>query len=169
MIARKFLGWMFCLSLTCGVGGIVQAQGVGKGVAPVEISGERRADIKRLLELMKVIDEEMKAIGPVFENFKLSFPNVPAKVWDEVKKEFEAEFTPEMFLETYVPIYARRFSAAEVKELIKFYESPAGRKMVEAMPIIREEAYIVGFERGRKIGQRMQERLKAKGYTPAET
>ncbi|HEX8423639.1 MAG TPA: DUF2059 domain-containing protein, partial [Pyrinomonadaceae bacterium] len=128
MIARKLLGLIFCLSLTCG--GIVRAQGVREGAVPVAVSRARRADIKRLLELMKVIEEELKSLDPIFENFKRSFPNVPANVWDEVEKEFRAEFTPEMFLETYVPIYARRFSAAEVKELIKFYESPAGRKMV---------------------------------------
>jgi hypothetical protein len=169
MFARKLLGLMFCLSLTCGGVGIVRAQSDGKEKAPAAIKGERREDIKRLLDLMGVIEDEMKSLEPVFENFKRSFPNVPAPVWEDLKKEFKAEFTPEMFLETYLPIFARRFSAAEVKELIKFYESPAGRKMVAALPIIREEAYVVGFERGQKIGQRLQERLRAKGYAPSET
>jgi hypothetical protein len=171
MLARKLLRFMFCLSLTySGVGvTLLRAQSDGKEKASASIRGERREDIKRLLNLMGVIEDEMKALDPVFENIKLSFPNVPASVWEDLKKEFKAEFTPEMFLETYLPIYARRFSAADVKELIKFYESPAGRKMVEALPIIREEAYLVGFERGQKIGQRIQERLRSKGYTPSET
>jgi hypothetical protein len=170
MFARKLLGFAFCLSLTCvGGAGIARAQSADKAKATAAISGERRADIKRLLDLMGVIDDEMKSLDPVFESFKLRFTNVPAPVWEDLKKEFKAEFTPEMFLETYLPIYARRFSAADVKELIKFYESPAGRKLVEATPSIREEAYIVGFERGMKIGQRIQDRLRAKGYAPPET
>lgn len=170
MFARKLLGFVFCLSLACGGGGgVVRAQSVGKERAPAAISGERRADIKRLLELMGVIDDEMKSLDPIFESFKVRFPNVPAPVWEDLRKEFKAEFTPEMFLETYLPIYARRFSAADVKELIKFYDSPAGRKLVEAMPGIHEEAYSVGYERGLKIGQRLQERLRARGYSPSET
>ncbi|HEY9401738.1 MAG TPA: DUF2059 domain-containing protein [Pyrinomonadaceae bacterium] len=170
MFARKLLRYVFCLSLIyCGGAGIARAQSDGKAEAPAAISGERRADIKRLLDLMGVIADEMKSLDPVFESLKLRFTNVPAPVWEDLKKEFKAEFTPEMFLEAYLPIYARRFSAADVKELIKFYESPAGRKLVEATPIIREEAYSVGYERGLKIGQRIQERLRVKGYSPSET
>ena len=167
MSARKLMGVIFCLSFTFG--GIVQAQSVRDDSAPAAISHERRADIKRLLELMGVIDDELKSVEPVFDDLRPSFPNVPAPIWEDLKKEFKAEFNSEMFLETYVPIYARRFSAAEVKEFIKFFESPAGRKFVGTMPLIREEAYIVGFERGQKIGKRLQERLRAKGYAPSET
>lgn len=167
MFTCKLIGFICCLSFTFG--GIVQAQSVRDGDMPTKISRERRADIKCLLELMGVIDDEMKSLEPVFENIKRSFPNVPSPVWEDLKKEFIAEFTPEMFLETYLPIYARRFSATEVKEFIKFFESPAGRKFVGTMPLIREEAYIVGFERGQKIGRRLQERLRAKGYAPSET
>lgn len=168
MFARKSAAVVFCLSFIFG--GAAKAQkSVREGDAPVAVSRERRADISRLLSLMKIVEGEVKSLEPIFEHFKRSVPNVPAKVWEDLKKEFDAEFTAEMILNTYVPIYARRFSATEVKELIKFYESPAGKKMVETMPLIREEAYMVGFERGQKIGQRLQERLRAKGYSPPET
>lgn len=170
MFARTLAAIVFCLSFTYG-GGIAVAQSVSVNVPPPPetVSPQRRADISRLLSLLKVVEGEVKSLEPIFEHFKRSVPNVPAKVWEDLKKEFDAEFTAEMILNTYVPIYARRFSAAEVKELIKFFETPAGKKMVETMPLIREEAYMVGFERGQKIGQRLQERLRAKGYAPPET
>lgn len=167
MFARKLIGLMFCLSLVCGGG--ARAQNAPRSDAPNAISRELRADIKRLLELMKVIEEELKSVEPAFEQFKLATPNVPAPVWEDLRKEFYAEFSSEMFLETYVPIYARKFSAAEVKELIKFYESPAGRKMTEAMPSIRQEAFIVGYKRGQQLRLRLQELLRAKGYATPET
>lgn len=167
MFARKLIGFVFCLSFTFG--GIVQAQSVRDGDAPAAISPQRRADIGRLLELMNVFEEEKRSVEPLFENFKRAAPQVPAEVWRDLRKEFDAEFTVEFLLDSYVPIYARNFSAAEVKELIKFYESPAGRKMVKAIPLIREEAFIIGFERGQKLGQRIRERLKSKGYGLSET
>lgn len=167
MFARSLIGLMFCLSLVCG--GNAQAQNVPRSDAPGAISPEQRAAIKRLLELTKVIEEELKSVEPAFERFKLSSPNVPAQVWEDLKKEFYAEFSSEMFLETYVPIYARKFSAAEVKELIKFYESPTGRKLAEAMPSIRQEAFLVGFKRGQQLRLRLQELLRAKGYATPET
>ena len=167
MLARKLVGFIFCLSFTFG--GIVQAQSVREGDAPTAISRERRVDIGRLLELMNVLDEEVKSIDPMFENFKRAAPHVPENIWKDLRKEFDAEFTREFILNSYVPIYARRFSAEEVKELIKFYESPAGRKMVKTLPLIREEAFVIGFERGQKLGQRIRERLRARGYPISET
>lgn len=167
MLARKLAAVVFCLSFIYG--GTAQAQGIRKGDAQAAISPERRADISRLLSLMKVIEEEVKSLEPAFEFFKRADPDVPAKVWEDLKKEFDAEFNAEMFLNLYVPIYARRFSATEVKELIKFFESPAGKKMVETIPLIREEIFADGYERGRKIRQRVREMLRARGYSPAET
>ena len=167
MSVRKLIGFMFCLSFA--VSGSAAAQSVSGGIAPTEISRERRADVGRLLKLMNVIEDEMKSLEPFFENIKKSAPHVPAKVWDDLRKEFNAEFTAEMFMDTYVPIFARRFTAAEVKELIKFYESPAGRKMLESLPLIREEAFQVGYERGLRLSRRLQELLKARGYTLSET
>jgi hypothetical protein len=173
MSARKLAALMCCAVVifsgtALGQGGGVGVGGGGGG-APVTLGAERRADIHRLLDVMKVVEEEVKSLEPAFNNFKLSFPRVPAKVWEELRKEFEAEFNAEMIRDTYVPIFARHFSAAEVKALIKFYESPAGRKLLETMPRVKEEAYIVGYERGQKLGRRMQERLKARGYEPPET
>ncbi|HZH29254.1 MAG TPA: DUF2059 domain-containing protein [Pyrinomonadaceae bacterium] len=171
MSARKLAALMFYVVVIFGGTALGQSGGVAAGGrrAPVTLGAERRADILRLLDAMRVVEEEVKLLEPAFNNFKLSFPHVPAKVWEELRKEFDAEFNAEMIRDTYVPIFARHFSAAEVKALIKFYESPAGRKLLETMPRVKEEGYIVGYERGQSLGRRMQERLKARGYDPPET
>ncbi|HEY0098022.1 MAG TPA: DUF2059 domain-containing protein [Pyrinomonadaceae bacterium] len=169
MFARKLMGFMFCLSLTCGGVVVVQAQDVRDADKPAAISPERRADIGRLLELMNVFEEEKNSVEPLFENFKRAAPHVPAEVWRDLRKEFDAEFTKEFLLNSYLPIYARRFSAAEVKEFIKFFDSPAGRKMIATLPLIREEAFAIGYERGRKLGERIREKLRARGYSLSET
>jgi hypothetical protein len=163
---------MFCLCFAFAGNASAQGKGGGGGVdvvPPAPLGAERRADIKRLLGLMKVIEEEVKSINHFFDAFKRSLPNVPAKVWEELRQEFEAEFNAEMIVETYVPIFARHLSAADVKELIKFYESPLGKTFLEVMPRVREEAFADGYERGRRLRQRVEERLKARGYAPPET
>lgn len=38
-----------------------------------------------------------------------------------------------------VPIYDKNFSAAEIKDLIAFYETPTGQKMVKSMPQMTQE------------------------------
>ena len=171
MLARKLAALMFCLCFALAGSAAAQGNGgVGGGVgAPAPLGAERRADIKRLLVLMKVIEEEMKSIDHFFAAFARSLPKVPAKVWEELRQEFDKEFNAEMIVETYVPIFARHLSAAEVKELIKFYESSTGKKLLEALPRVREEAFADGYERGRRLRLRVEERLKARGYDPPET
>ncbi len=51
-------------------------------------------------------------------------------------------------------IYASRFTAGELTELIKFYKTPLGKKLAKALPEITGEA-------GRKAAQVMPQRLPA--------
>lgn len=125
-----------------------------------------RQDVLRLLDLMKIVETEMKAIDPLFEQFKQRAPQVPAHVWDEAKREVLKEFNPESLRAAYVPIFASKFTPAELRSLVRFYSSPVGRKFVEKMREVQDEAFLVGLERGMRIGERIKARLKALGYEP---
>jgi len=51
-------------------------------------------------------------------------------------------------------IYARRFSSAELKQLLQFYKTPVGRKLASKLPEIMGEA-------GKKVGEVLPARLPA--------
>jgi hypothetical protein len=51
-------------------------------------------------------------------------------------------------------IYARRFSSAELKQLLQFYRTPVGRKLASKLPEIMGEA-------GKKVGEVLPARLPA--------
>ena len=63
-----------------------------------------------------------------------------------------------------VPIYDRYFTESEIKDLIKFYESPVGKKMVLNQPLILKDSMTVGQNWGMKIGQEIVEDLQKEGY-----
>ena len=73
------------------------------------------------------------------------------------------------YVELMLPIYDRLLSDAEVNDLVAFYESPLGRKVIGVMPVIIDQARIAGEERGKLAGQRAFERLLAEGYKPDGT
>jgi hypothetical protein len=128
-----------------------------------------RKDILALLGLLNVVEIELKGVDPLFEQFKRAAPHVPARVWAELKAEILKEVTPEVILNTYMPIYARKFSHAEIRQLVRFYSSPVGKKLVALAPEMEAEEFLAGYERGVKIGERLRGRLKALGYDLSAT
>jgi hypothetical protein len=45
-----------------------------------------------------------------------------------------------------IDIYVKHFTEDEIKQLIAFYQSPIGRKMVREMPVVMKEGAEVGQE-----------------------
>jgi hypothetical protein len=64
-----------------------------------------------------------------------------------------------------IPIYDRNFTDEEVKQLIIFYSSPVGKKILEKMPPIMQECMQVGKNWGADLYEKVAARLKQKGYT----
>jgi len=63
-----------------------------------------------------------------------------------------------------VPVYQKHLSESDLKNVIAFYQSPAGKKFAEQTPIITTESMQVGQQWGLKIAQQFMEKIKAKGY-----
>lgn len=67
----------------------------------------------------------------------------------------------EILAET-VPLYARTFSADELKQIAAFYRTPVGAKMLSAMPQLMGEGMQIGQQIvGRRIGPMMQKLQQA--------
>ena len=71
-------------------------------------------------------------------------------------------------LDKIAGIYAGRFSAAELREVINFYKGPTGQKFVAQLPSIMQESMTIGQQFGQQIAgelhQRMIEELRKKGH-----
>jgi uncharacterized protein len=65
-------------------------------------------------------------------------------------------------------IYARKFSAAELKEVANFYRGPTGQKFVQQLPGIMQESMVIGQQFGQQFAadlqKRMIEELRKKGH-----
>jgi hypothetical protein len=102
----------------------------------------------------------MQVVSTIFASFKKQLPNVPTEFWDECIKEF----SPQEMIDLVAPIYAKYYTEDELVQLIQFYKTPLGKKVIETLPMITQDSYSAGEEWGRKIAEKVQKRLKEKGY-----
>lgn len=70
------------------------------------------------------------------------------------------EVRTEELVDLIVPVYDRNLSQDDVKELIRFYESQAGKKFVAGLPKITQESMVVGEKWGRQLAERVMKKLQ---------
>jgi uncharacterized protein len=95
----------------------------------------------------------------------------------EVEKDFDA-FAPALLdnmnaritelVELMALIYARNFTAEEMREMMAFYRTSLGQKLLQKMPTVAQESMTAGQAWGQQIGaevqRRMIEELRKKGH-----
>ncbi len=119
----------------------------------------KEKDIRKLLALTNQAQLGSQVIHQVLDAFKTSMPNVPASFWPELMSELH----PEELVEKVIPIYDKQLSDKEVKDIIKFYESPTGKKLIQVTPAITAESMELGKAWGREIGEKVMKKLQQKG------
>lgn len=99
----------------------------------------------------------MQLMTPGIVNMLKSNPNLTSQFAEEFGKRFLAEMSFDKISQIFEQGYADHFSLAEIKSLCAFYDSPAGKKLVEVQPVIMADvsknAQAYGQELGMKIGQ----------------
>jgi hypothetical protein len=115
-----------------------------------------KADLQRLMELSggaingkQVLDQMMVALKPMA-------PMVPERFWTEFMAEVDVNSLTDMVL----PIWAKYYSREDVKQLIAFYESPLGRKVVSVQPQILAESMAAGATWGEALGAKIEAKLR---------
>jgi hypothetical protein len=122
-----------------------------------------KVTLKKMLEVAGTEATFKVAIKQMFEMFKQQKTNVPDSFWVDFEKEFSTASMDDL-VDMLSPIYQKHISEADLKKIIEFYQTPVGKKYAEKTPLIMQESMQVGQQWGMKIGERFQEKLKAKGY-----
>ena len=103
------------------------------------------------------------AIKQMFSMFKTQFTNVSVDIWEELEKDFMKASMNDL-IDMLVPIYSKHLTIDDLNELIRFYESPVGKKYAEKNPLIVQESMQVGQQWGQKIGAEFEKKMQERGY-----
>jgi hypothetical protein len=123
-----------------------------------QIDTLKTRDIKRLLVLSGSTNNAKIGIEGVINSLKknTNINNLPEGFWDELTKEIDYE----ELINIYVPIYEKNYSHQEITDMIVFYESTTGKKMLEKTPLILEESMNLSREWGKKLSYKIYEKIK---------
>jgi hypothetical protein len=144
---------------------IVAAALLGAGPAASQpASPDATAAARELLTTMRMADQ-LKAILPLLmQQLK------PAIVQGrpEVERDLDA-LMPLMvelvnkrsaeLIEATATVYVRHFTPDEMRQLTAFYRDPIGQKLLEKLPVITQEAMVVGQKFGQAVAGELQGRI----------
>lgn len=125
---------------------------------------EKERIIRRILEVTRTADAMLVTMEAALPTQRASNPNIPAVFWDRFIARARAERGA--LIDSIVPVYDRHFTVEELREVLRFYETPVGRRMMLAMPDIMRESMVVGQRWGFVIGQEIGEQLRKEGLVP---
>lgn len=134
---------------------------LGGGLAHAQES-QKQKDIRKLLKMTGSGELGTQVMTQMIGSMKKMMPNVPEKFWTDFMKEVHTD----ELVDLIVPIYDRNLTHEDVKELIKFYDSPTGKKFVAVLPKITQESMVVGEKWGRELAQRMLQKLQSQSAPP---
>ena len=118
--------------------------------------------VRHLLELMRAGEMGRQLIENMVSSMKTTVPGLSDEYWEE----FLSDVHPGELVDLLVPIYARHLPAEDVEELIRFYESPTGRRFLDRQPAIMEESMAVGEQWGAQIAERVISRMRKSTKKP---
>ncbi|KUY17477.1 hypothetical protein BAZ12_00980 [Elizabethkingia miricola] len=131
------------------------------------ISPAKKEKIKTLLKITNMTGIANQMMGNMLNYYQANYKQVPAEYWTEVKKE--ATDSINEFEGLMIPTYSKYYTEKELDDMIAFYKTPTGKKMIEIMPDMTKESMQKGQEWGMKLGQKVIKKINEKYPAQVET
>jgi hypothetical protein len=130
---------------------------------------EKRQDIRRLIEMTGMGGVTAQCTDTMSRQlvfiFREARQEIPADLFPIIRKELETYFNdhaagPNGIMERVVPLYDRQFSHAEIRELLRFYQSDVGQKTAALMPMLSRESLEAALDWGQEITPQLLARVE---------
>ena len=121
----------------------------------------KAADIRRLLALTGSANVGKQVALQLMAQLREVAPEVPEAFWQEFAEGVDVG----ELVELVIPVYDRNFTHEDIRELIRFYESPIGRKVSATLPAVARESMEAGQAWGREIAVRARRRAHERRLT----
>jgi len=109
-------------------------------------------DFIKFLQVSGAEKTQKIAVQGMFEQFKKS-PKMKSGAFDKIEELIVKELSK--LNELLFPIYKKHLSHDDLKAIIAFYESDAGKRLVASQPEIVQESMQVGAQWGQDVAKRV--------------
>jgi hypothetical protein len=121
---------------------------VAEAQQPASDADARAVAARKLIQATGAGRMGAQAAETVLNSMKQLYPAVPEEFWSEIRVEIRAEELADLA----VPIYVKYLSLEDMQQLLTFYESPVGQKLLQVQPAILQESMSIGQQMGEGCG-----------------
>jgi uncharacterized protein len=152
---RSFVRALLAGMLTVGFTTTIAAQ------SSTAVDARKAAVAQQLLETTHAADQVLSAIETQLPALRAINPGLADVFWDRFVAQARARRNE--FVMTLVPAYAKAFELSELQELLRFYNSPVGRRLLEAQPGLTRESVQAGQAWAARISADVRQQLTKEG------
>jgi uncharacterized protein len=133
-----------------------------------ETSDAKTANIKQLVEITgttRIAEQFANTMSQqMFKLLKTARPDIPDRALTVMQTELMSIFSENIYstgglVDQIIPIYSKHFTNAEIEQLLAFYQTPLGQKVIAAMPQVMNESMLAGQQWGQSLRPEIQKRL----------
>jgi len=146
---NRFVAFTLLLFVTASVAGFAQKNGTAA-------QEEKNKNILKLLELNGTTAFGEKVFAEIVGALKKNYNSIPDAFWKDITKDI----SPLNMAIKAVPAYDKRFTNDEIKELIKFFQAPTGKKYLASNNEVGTEVKQLWQEWGETFTNSVTDRLK---------
>ncbi|MFO1393688.1 MAG: DUF2059 domain-containing protein [Steroidobacteraceae bacterium] len=138
------------------------------------VSEEFRADVDHLLDMTGAMEVGKRmgvaAATQITAQVKQRHPELPARAIDLIPTAVDEVIDENMgsLRLSLVALYAKYFTDAEVKQMIQFYSTSLGSKLIRVMPLLGEDSVRLGMQWAQTVAPQLEpkvaEMLRAQGF-----
>lgn len=116
-------------------------------------------DLKYLLQINGEQSSYQNSVKALIVELKKYESNVPTRYWAKAEVEFVDDL-----MNMLIPIYKENLSHDDIKAMINFYQTTAGKKIAKKLPKIATESTQAGMSWGQSISEKIRADIESKGY-----
>ena len=114
-------------------------------------------NIRKLVELTGAGDMGVQMMNQMIPTLKQMIPDAPETFWTDVMSEVDGN----QIIELVIPVYQKYLSEEDVNAINAFYNTPAGKNLIQVQPAIIRESMMLGQEWGEGIAQKVITKYQA--------
>ena len=111
--------------------------------------------IAELLETMGSTQAMKTSFEYMINYYKQNNPQISSEYWDNASKHVDYD----ELVQKLIPIYSKHFTEQEIVDLLNFYNTSTGKKMIDKMPVILQESMEIGRKWGIELAQKIEKEV----------
>ena len=124
-----------------------------------QVSESYQNTLNEMIRVSGTGEAFISSVQQMKKMFKAQFADLKDEDWNSIEEYINKESFQNL-INQLSPVYQKHLSEEDLKTIIAFYNSEAGKKFAEKTPLIAQESMVVGQQWGIELGQKIQELAK---------